>query len=58
MIDSLVKKDENYYQQLFLEEYKYNVKEKKTKIYIKGKLEISFDESDKQVSEKPLWLLW
>lgn len=30
------------------------LKKKKTKIYIKGKLEISFDESDKQVSEKSL----
>ena len=40
---------ENYYPQVFLEEYKYVVKE--NKMCIDEEIEISSDESDEQVSD-------
>ena len=49
LIDSVYKMGKNYYPQVFLEECKYIVKEKKTKRYISDYVEITlndFDDSD------------
>ena len=43
MIDSVYKKDKKYYPQVFLEECKYVVKEKKKSKFITDKIEISSD---------------
>lgn len=40
---SVFKLGESYYPQTFLEEWKYNIKEKKTKSFIKDDLESSSD---------------
>ena len=45
-MDSLVKMSKSYYPQVFLEERKYIVKEKKMSKFINDELEISSDESD------------
>ena len=42
IIDFVLKKDKNYYSQVFLEECKYIDKEKKMTRYITNDLEISF----------------
>ena len=47
MIDSLYKKDKNYYPQVFLEENKYVVKEKKKSKFITDHIENFTDDSDK-----------
>ena len=50
MIDSVFKACKNYYPQVFLEECKYVVKEKKIPEYIIDDIEIFFD-SDKENSD-------
>ena len=52
LTDSVVEIDKNYYPQLFLEECKYIVKEKKINKYIIDDLELSSDESDEVISDK------
>ena len=47
LIDSVYKKNKNYYPQVFLEECKYVVKEKKKCKFITDDIEISSDDSDK-----------
>ena len=51
---SVFRTGKNCYPKVFLEEYKYVVKEKKTSKYIIEDIEISPDESDKEDSEKNL----
>ena len=52
MIDSVYKKDKNYYPQVFLEECKYIIKEKKKSVkkFITDDIEISSDDSEKENS--------
>ena len=52
LIDFVLKKDENYYLQVFLKECKYIEKEKKIIRYIIDDLEISSDYSEKKNSDK------
>ena len=52
MIDSVYRKDKNYYPQVLLEEWKYVVKGKKTSKFIIDNIEISSDDSDKEVSDE------
>ena len=52
LIDSVYKKDKNYYPQVFLEEFKYVVKEKKKSKFITDNIEISSDDSDKENSDE------
>ena len=47
MIDSIYRKDKNYYPQVFLDESKYVVKEKKTSNFITDDIESSLDDSGK-----------
>ena len=47
LIDSVYRKDKSYYPQVFLEEYKYAVKEKK---FIINDIEMPSDDSDKEDS--------
>ena len=49
MIESVFKRGEDYYLQVFLVECKYIVKEKKLIRYISDDLEISSDDSDKDL---------
>ena len=51
LTDSVLKIGKNYYSQVFLEECKYIIKDKKTNKYISNNLEISFDDSDKESSD-------
>ena len=46
LIDSVLKKDEHYYSQVFLKECKYIEKEKKLIRYITSNLKFSSDDSD------------
>ena len=48
MIDSVYRKDKDYYPQLFLEECKYVIKEKKMSKFITDDIEISCDDSDRE----------
>ena len=48
LIDSVYRKDENYYPQVFLEECKYVVKERKMSVFITDKIEIFSDDFDKE----------
>ena len=48
MIGSVYRTGKNYYPQVFLEESKYVVKEKKAAEYITGDIEISSDDSDEE----------
>ena len=48
LTDSVLKIGKNYYSQVFLEECKYIIKDKKINKYISNNLEISFDDSDKE----------
>ena len=57
LIDSVLKKNENYYPQVFLKECKSIIKEKMIERYIKDDLEISSDNSDKEISDKELFNL-
>ena len=52
LIDSVYKKDKNYYPQLFLEICKYVVQEKNMSIFITDNIEISSDDSDKEGSNE------
>ena len=52
LIDSVYKKDKNYYVQVFLEECKYVFKEKKMPNYITDDIEISSDDSDRKNSDE------
>ena len=52
LIDFVLKKDENYYLQVFLKECKYIEREKKIIRYIIDDLEISSDYSEKKNSDK------
>ena len=52
LIDSVYKKDKNYYPQVFLEECKYVVKEKKKSKFINDNINISSDDSDKDNSDE------
>ena len=52
MIDSVFQTAKNYYLQVFLEECKYLVKEKTILEYFSGEIEISFDDSDREDSDK------
>ena len=51
MIDSVHRKDIDYYRQVFLEEYKYVVREKKMSSYITDDINISSDDSDRENSD-------
>ena len=48
MIDSVYRKDKDYYPQLFLEECKYVIKEKKMSKFITDDIEISCNDSDRE----------
>ena len=48
LIDSVYRKDKDYYPQVFLEEREYFVKEKKASKFINDNIEISSDNSDKE----------
>ena len=52
LIDSVYKKDKNYYLQVFLEECKYVVKEKNKSKFITDNMEISSDNSDEENSNE------
>ena len=52
LIDSILQKEGNYYPKVFLEDFKYIIKEKKVIRYITHDLEISSDDSDKKDSDK------
>ena len=51
LIDSLYRKNENYYPQVFLEECKYVLKEKKMRKYITDDIEI-YNDSDREDSDE------
>ena len=46
LIDSVYRKDKNYYPEVFLEECKYVVKEKKKSKFVTGDINISSDEEN------------
>ena len=52
MIDSVFRTGKNYYLQVFLEECKYIVKEKKMPEYISDGIKISYDDSDREDSNE------
>ena len=54
LLDSVYKKDKNYYPRVLLEECKYVVKERKKSIkrFINDNIEISSDDSDKENSDE------
>ena len=52
LINSVFRIGNNYYPQVFLEECKHVVKEKKMPKYITGNMEISSDDSDKEDSNE------
>ena len=52
MIDSIYRKYKNYYPQVFLEQYKYVVKEKKMSRFTTNNIEISSDDSDAENSDE------
>ena len=52
LIDSIYRKDKNYYSQVFLEECKYVDKEQKMCKFIADDIEISCDDSDKEDSDE------
>ena len=52
LIDSVYKKDQNCYHQVFLEESKYVVKEKKKSKFITDNIEICYDGSDEENSNE------
>ena len=56
MIDSVYRKDENYYPQVLLEECKYVVKERKMFVFITDKIEIFSDDSDKEDYDEKNWI--
>ena len=52
MIDSVYRKDKDCYPQVFLEECKYAVTNKKTSKFITDNIEISSDDSDRENSDE------
>ena len=52
MIYFVFRTGKNYYPQIFLEECKYFVKEKKMSEYITDDIEISFDDSGREDSDE------
>ena len=52
LIDSVFRTGKNYYPQVFIEECKYVVKEKKMHEYITNDIEIFSDDSDKENSDE------
>ena len=52
MIDSVYRKHKDFYPQVFLEECKYVVKEKKDVKFITDSIEISSDDSDRENSDE------
>ena len=54
MLDSIFKAGKNYYPQLFLEEFKYVIKEKKIDNYITDDVEISSDSDEDNSDEETL----
>ena len=52
LIDSVIRAGKNYYPQVFLEECKYFVEEKKMPKYIIKNIETSSDESDEEDSDE------
>ena len=52
MIDSVFRKDTKYYLQVFLEECKYVIKEKKMPKFITDDIEISSDDFGKEDSDE------
>ena len=52
LIDSVHRKDKDYYSQVVLEECKYVVKEKKVSKFITDDIETSFDDSDRENSDE------
>ena len=51
MIDSVYRTGKNYYQ-IFSEEYKYAVNEKKVREYLTDNIKISSDDSDEEKSDE------
>ena len=51
-INSVFRTGKNYYPQVFVEEWKYIVKEKKMSEYITDDIEISVDGSDRKDSDE------
>ena len=51
-IDSVYRTNKNYYHQMFLEECKFAVKEKKMPEYITDDIEISYNDSDWEDSDE------
>ena len=54
LIDSVYRKDKDYYPQMFLEECKYVVKDKKMAKFITDCIEISSDVSDREILMKKI----
>ena len=54
MIDFVFRTGENYYPQVFVEECKYTVKEKKLPEYITYYIEISSDDSNREDSDEKI----
>ena len=54
LLDSIFKAGKNYYPQLFLEEFKYVIKEKKIDNYITDDVEISSDSDEDNSDEETL----
>ena len=52
MINSVFRTGNNYYPQVFLEKFKFIVKEKKVPEYITDKIEIYFYDSDRENSDE------
>ena len=52
MIDAVFRTGKNYYPLVFLEECKHVIKEKEIPEYINGDIEVSFDDSDRDVSDE------
>ena len=52
MIDSVFRTDKSCYPQMFVEELKYAVKEKKMPEYITDDIEISSDDCDREDSDE------
>ena len=52
LIDSVLRTGNNYYPQVLLEEFKYVVKKKKMPEYITNNIEISSDDSDREVYDE------
>ena len=51
-LNSVLKMGKNYYPHVFLEEFKYVVKESKMTKFINDEFEITFDETDEKNSDK------